>query len=96
MTEKQVLVSIPYIINLFSQAVEVTKIYVFYSFPTAYTIIQEENRVIFLNLSIIWNRNIQMRVATYKEHAMKSTVDHIDFDLLSLTCEPILGSKPTS
>jgi hypothetical protein len=30
------------------------------------------------------------------EHAMKSTVDHIDFELHSLTCKPSLGSKPPS
>lgn len=39
-----------------------------------------------------------MQVAFYMEveHAMKSTVDHIDFELLSLTCKPSLESKPTS
>jgi hypothetical protein len=95
-TEKQVLASIPYIISRFSEAVEVTKIYVLCSFSTTYTFFQKKTEwysAICLSFGI-WI--IQMQVATYMEHAMKSTVDHIDFELLSLTYKTSLGPKPTS
>lgn len=42
MTEKQVLASIPNIINQSAEAVKVTKIYVLYSFLTTYILVRDQ------------------------------------------------------
>lgn len=48
-TEKQVLASIPKIINQFAQAVEVTKIMFYIAFQQLIPFFQGENRVVFCN-----------------------------------------------